>query len=170
MRSTAFGGLAALMLAGGAIAAQGPHQHGHARLELALESGQLHVALAGPLESFVGFEHRPRNADERVRLDDALALLREPARWLTLPAAAGCAADEAHVAPPFGEAGPSAQGHAEVRVELSYSCASPDRLEHIELALFKRFTRLHVLRALVVGPAGQSLAELNPRRPRLELK
>ncbi|WP_376693931.1 ZrgA family zinc uptake protein [Wenzhouxiangella sp. EGI_FJ10409] len=57
------------------------HEHGHGIGSLAQDSGQWQLMLELPGHNLVGFEHPPRNDQQRGRLDAALARL-EAGEWL----------------------------------------------------------------------------------------
>ena len=73
-----------------AIAQQSAHVHGFASINLAIDDEELQIEFVSPAESIVGFEYEPSNAAERKAVADAIALLRDPAKLLVLPASAGC--------------------------------------------------------------------------------
>ena len=72
--------LALPLAAAGALA--GPHVHGVAAIDIAVEGRALVVLLDMPLDSVVGFERAPRTAAERRAAADALARLRDAGAWL----------------------------------------------------------------------------------------
>lgn len=95
---------ATLLLAAGPTAAHGHshnHQHGHshghgahvhglAELDLILEGKDLIIEMTSPAANKVGFEHPPRNREQREAVANALATLRDGQRMFGLPAAAAC--------------------------------------------------------------------------------
>lgn len=54
--------------------ALGAHVHGVIKLEMAVEKNIIDVDIDGPAESFIGFEHAPKNAKEKKQLSDAKIL------------------------------------------------------------------------------------------------
>ncbi len=149
------------------VVAAGVHEHGRADLEIAVEAGQLDIRLAGPLDSFVGFEHRPRNDAQRATPEAARATLAAPG-WLVEPTAdAGCrlAAAEVSELPSDHD-----DDHAELAVAWRYACASPDALTGLTVRLGTRFPRLERLDAVFVGPAGQGAITLSGGRGRIDLR
>jgi len=48
--------------------ADSAHEHGSARLDVAVDGDRLHIALQSPLDNLVGFEHAPRNERQRTAL------------------------------------------------------------------------------------------------------
>ena len=77
-------GVAALGMAafpGPAVAqakAQASHEHGVARLRVAVEGELLELRLEAPLHSLLGFESAPRTARQRQAVRDMAAQLRQP--------------------------------------------------------------------------------------------
>ncbi|MDE0073923.1 MAG: DUF2796 domain-containing protein [Gammaproteobacteria bacterium] len=79
----------------------GAHEHGIARLGLAVDGTRLTVDLHLPAESVFGFERAPRSAQERATAAEALDRLRTGgARLIAFPDGAICALDSAEVQAP----------------------------------------------------------------------
>jgi len=155
-----------------AVLAAGAHEHGRAELEIAVDGSRLEVRLSSPLDGLVGFEHRPRNGEERAALESARVALLEPARLIEPSPAARCRLQSAEVPDPFaehqGEAGEDA--HADVDAAWQFDCAEADALTAIVIRLGERFPRLERVEAVFVGPAGQGAATLPAGRGRVELR
>jgi hypothetical protein len=63
-----FGGVLLLVALGvscSALAKEGAHVHGLVKLDVAVDAKTLTVQLEAPLDSLVGFEHRPRTAAQK---------------------------------------------------------------------------------------------------------
>lgn len=89
--------LALAYVASGAAAAEtshGAHEHGAAELELAVEGSDVVVNFASPMYNLVGFEHAPRDEQDRDAVAAARVLLEDPANLVLLQADAGCAVVE----------------------------------------------------------------------------
>ena len=79
----------------------GAHEHGIARLGLAVDGTQLTVDLQLPAESVFGFERAPRSAEERATVAEALDRLRTGgARLIAFPDGATCTLDSAELHAP----------------------------------------------------------------------
>ena len=84
----------------------GAHEHGIARLGLAVDGTRLTVDLQLPAESVFGFERAPRSAQERATAAEALDRLRTGgAGLIAFPDGATCALDSAEVQAPEGVEG-----------------------------------------------------------------
>ena len=96
-------GAAVLVLtyvAAGTTAAEtshGAHEHGAAEVELALEGSDVLVNFASPLYNLVGFEHAPRDDQDREAVAAALAVLDDPGNLVLLQAGAACTVVELDV-------------------------------------------------------------------------
>lgn len=153
-----------LALAGPAAAATRAHEHGVARLALAVDGPTLSITLEAPLDGFVGFERAPRTDAERQTAADTLVRLKDGAALFKPDAAAGCTLAEASVSAPVLEPGAKASGeHAELDASYSFRCSSPQALRAVDVALFDAFRRLQRIEVQVAGTKGQS--KLTLRRP-----
>lgn len=149
------------------------HEHGSAQLNLALDGRSLELELASPAMNLVGFEHPPREANDRALVAAARAALEQPGALFGIPAAASCRVDhleldgEAFEAPP---AGSEASGHSEILALYRLDCTNPAELKTLDLAkLFEAFPDTLNLRVQLVGPNGQRGEVLEPQQPHLKL-
>ena len=84
----------------------GAHEHGIARLGLAVDGTVLTIDLQLPAESVFGFDHAPRSAEERAIAAEALDRLRTGgASLVAFPDGATCALESAEVQAPEGAEG-----------------------------------------------------------------
>jgi hypothetical protein len=174
--------IAAIAAPPAALAQGHAHVHGQAQVEVVLEGAELQITLNSPLDSIVGFEHRPRTAAQRQAAEAALRTLADPAALFTLPAAAGCTLQDTTIEAPVLQDTPSGKGHdhphshdgehADLEATWRWRCTAADRLQTMPLQLFERFAKMKRLEVRVAGPAGQgrqmlrrgSAAEVTVRR------
>lgn len=159
--------LATSALAGAAWAAPA-HEHGAARLDIAVEPSRITLFLEMPLDNLTGFERAPKSDAERASVDAALARLREAGQMFRIDPAAGCAEGEVTLrAEALGPGAPPAvatrEGHADLDLQAAFSCPNGARAGFIEIGLFEAFPRLKRLDLQIVTPRGQMKATL--RRP-----
>lgn len=169
----------------------GPHVHGRGHLDLVLEGNQLVAKLTSPGADIVGFEYQPRFDEQITAVEAAVASLRDAARILGLPAAAGCGSDQVEVHSAMtprgrddvsqspdkdhdydeqqGDRETAIASHAEFRVTYRLTCASPKKVDHLAPGYFGAFERTRELRVRAVGPWGQTSATVTRDRPRLDL-
>jgi hypothetical protein len=125
----------------------GPHVHGQATVNVAVEGNALEVELSLPGHDAIGFEHPPGNASEKATLDRAGAALRAGG-WLKPSPAAACTLGSAKVEP-HGFGGASEPGgHADFDASYRFTCANADRLDGLDVGLTDAFPSVH---KVVVG-------------------
>lgn len=56
------------------------HEHGAGALNIALDGNAVFIELESPWNNIVGFEHEPNTPEQEKLVDDALALLNDPAK------------------------------------------------------------------------------------------
>jgi len=171
---------AALLLAPVAAHAHGKaHVHGVASLDVAIEAGALTVSLEAPLDSLLGFEHRPRTDAQRRAAAALLRQLQESGGLIKPPAAAQCAAPRISVdgqALEPAAAGTVAggkdakDGHSDISVSWTFNCGQPQQIGQLELGLFDAFKRLQRIDARIAGDAGQASRTLKRPQKTLALK
>lgn len=71
------------------------HEHGVGQLNIAFDGGQIAMELHAPGADIVGFEYAAERAEDRAKVDAAVATLARPLDLFALPAAAGCSVVQA---------------------------------------------------------------------------
>lgn len=145
---------------------EAPHVHGTVKMDVALEGDKLSVALEAPLDSLLGFEHRPRTAAQRDAAAKLLAQLRA-GPGVTPDPAAGCTLASTTVEADALTAGePATRGkdtdHADLDASYEFTCARPQDLRKLDVQLFDAFKRIRRIEARFAGPQGQSARVLTP--------
>ena len=151
--------------AGGPALAAKAHQHGTARLDIAVDASRVSIVLDTPLNNLLGFERAPRTDAERQQADAAVALLRDAGRLFRIDPAAGCTlagVELASAALKLGDGGDApAQGdHADLEGRFDFDCKQGGRAAHVEVGLFEAFKGLRRLELQVATPKGQMKATL----------
>src|SRR5579871_4009769 len=83
----------------------GAHQHGHGRLQIAIEGNAVSIELEVPGADIVGFEHPPTTPEQKTAFEQAKARLANGFTLFVPPAPAGCALKEARVSTEAEEEG-----------------------------------------------------------------
>lgn len=175
MRPVAAGSLLALLLAAPPAGAQGKaHQHGVARLDVAVEEKAVLARFETPLDNLTGFERPPRTQDEKRIAAAAVMRLENGAQMLRIDPAAGCRFAAVTLTAPVvglggsGAAGAAKGGHADLAAEYHFDCDDAGRAAWIDVGLFD-FTRLRRLQVQLVTAGAQHRRELTPAAARLVL-
>lgn len=139
---------------------QAAHVHGLVRLDVAVDGARLMLQLEAPLDSLLGFEHRPRTAAQRQAADALLKRLQEDRTLIRPAAAAQCMLGEvmvesAALQSPAPAAGTKGSEHADLDVSFEFNCRQPALLSGIELGLFDAFKRIQKIEVQVAGASGQ---------------
>ena len=161
----------AALLAAPVWAQQKAHLHGFVTLNIAVQGGQLTVQLEAPLDSLLGFEHRPRTDAQRKAAESALAVINKPQDWLRPDAAAQCKLVRTDVqadalqpaAKPAAKADAKTDEHTDLEAAVDFTCAEPGQLKALDLGLFDAFPRINRIDVQVAGAGGQLKQTL--RRP-----
>jgi hypothetical protein len=154
----------ALGAAGATAWAGKAHEHGVARLDVAVESGRLTLDLDTPLDNLLGFEHAPRTDAERERVASALVRLRDAGTLFRIDPAAGCTPARVElVSAPLGlgaGAAASQEGHGDLEGHFEFTCKAGARAGFVEVGLFAAFAPLRRVELQVVTAKGQMKATL----------
>ncbi|MDZ7590084.1 MAG: DUF2796 domain-containing protein [Rubrivivax sp.] len=158
-------GCALALSAGGPALAAKAHQHGTARLDIAVDAGRVSIVFDTPLDNLLGFERAPRTDAERQQAEAAVAVLRNAGRLFRIDPAAGCTlakVELASAALKLGDGGgaPAQDGHADLEGRFDFDCKQGGRAAQVEVGLFDAFKGLQRLELQVVTPKGQMKATL----------
>ncbi|MDR2092167.1 MAG: DUF2796 domain-containing protein [Azoarcus sp.] len=159
-----------------------PHEHGVARLDVALEGQRLSLELDSPLANFLSFEHAPRTDAQRNEVRAMAAKLRGAEALFVPPKAALCRLASVELAsdnlpkdllapagaPATGQLPEDNDSHGDIEAEYVFLCDKPEAVTQIEIRLFKAFPALREIAAQIAVPGKQRAAELTPESSALE--
>lgn len=170
VRFIAASGLALASLA----QAAGAHEHGVARLDVAVDAKRVSILLETPLENLLGFEREPKTDAEREKAAAAVARLRNAQALFRIDAGAGCTLSRVDLQSPVLQLGraataPGKDGHADLEATFDFSCTHGARAGFLEVGLFDAFPALNRLELQVATPKGQLKATLRKPSSRVVL-
>jgi hypothetical protein len=143
------------------------HEHGVATLDVAVEAAQLVLQFRSPAINLLGFEHRPRSAQDETALSRATAWLRDPTAQFKPPAEAACHIVKSEVTTPDWE---HSGDHAEFAASYEFDCRQPAALRHLDVQLLRHLEAGTRIEVQVATTAGQDSAELTHSKIRLPLR
>ncbi|MEX8518550.1 MAG: DUF2796 domain-containing protein [Leptothrix sp. (in: b-proteobacteria)] len=161
-----FHSLLALLLAGLALTpavsvAEGAHVHGQVRLDIALDGPTLTLQMESPLDSVLGFEHRPQTAAQKQAVVQMKTNLEAATKLFRPDAAAQCAVSKASLESALFEpevastAAVKSEVHMDLDASYEFKCAHPELLKTLQIGLFEGFTRMQKIDVQVAGAKGQ---------------
>lgn len=155
-----------------AQAAGQAHQHGVAKLDIAVDATHLTLQLQSPLDNLLGFERAPRTKAEREQADALVARLKAAAPLFKIDPAAQCTLANVTLASSalqLGEPDPSEAGHADIDGSFEFTCADATKAAFVDVGLFE-FARLQRIEVQVATPSGQFKRDLTRPAGRIVLK
>lgn len=144
----------------------GAHVHGLGYLSAALVGNEFVLSLQAPMGDFIGFEHAPRNDEQRQQASQVMAHLTSAA-WLEIPANAACS--QIGVDAPSAEDIENFTSHGDILVELSFTCTQPDNLNHFSVALFTDYPMLERIDVQWLREHEQGAMQISPGQTRVRL-
>ncbi|MFO1352637.1 MAG: DUF2796 domain-containing protein [Gammaproteobacteria bacterium] len=150
-----------------------PHEHGAGQLHLVIDGKQLQMELKLPGMDVVGFEHEPRNDEQKQALAKAIATLKDPTRIFEIDASGQCApgaveaqsvmlAEEEHEHEAKEEHEEEEGSHTEFHARYTFTCAAPDQIAAVRVNIFELFKGSKKLAVQMVTPTKQTARELTP--------
>lgn len=155
----------------------GAHEHGHSKLNLAVEGTRVVMELAAPGLDVLGFEHPAETAEDKAAVETGKAALAEPLALFVLPAAAGCRVVESAVLLDQEEGEEHADEaeradedlHSEFSGRYALDCVEPSALTDITFAWFDRFPNAKEVEVTLVTAKGQTSFEVERGDPPLAI-
>ncbi len=156
--------VAGLSLAGAAFASDetrelDSHEHGHVKLEIAIEKDQMNIAMEAPGESIVGFEHAAKTTKQKAAVKAAEKQLLDAGALFVLPANAGC-----EVTSSKAELHQHGK-HNEFEASYAFKCSNISELKKVETNLFSIYPAIEEIDVDYISPNGQGSAELEADFP-----
>jgi hypothetical protein len=165
---------AASLLCLGAAQAADRHEHGVARLDIAIDAKSVTIELETPLENLLGFERAPRNAAEQRQADAMVARLRAADAMFAIDPTAGCKPVRVELTSAVLKLGapdpqaPKREGHADIDGVFEFDCADASKAGYVDVGLFE-FKRMQRLQVQIAGTRGQSTRDLKRPERRIVL-
>ncbi|MGJ8627422.1 MAG: DUF2796 domain-containing protein [Sulfitobacter sp.] len=164
----------------------GAHEHGHSALNIAIEGAQVAMELEAPGADIVGFEYEAETAEDRAKLDAAIAELSKPLSLFALPAAAGCTVvsstaglhdahheeDEEHAEAEHTEedhADEEDAEHTEFHAEYLLECTDPSAIDRIGFTFFETFPNAQEIEIQMISDNGSQGLKVERDAPVLDL-
>lgn len=167
------------------------HVHGAATLQLILQGNELEMEFHSPAMNIVGFEHAAATADEKQKIQDALATLRQAGELFSF-SGTRCQLtdveaeldrddhdddhghdddhDQHHDDHKEDHADEHAAAHSEFEVDYRFRCDDGSRLSAIEVKLPARFSGIQKLDAEWILNDSQGAAELTANAATIKVK
>lgn len=157
----------------------GPHVHGVASLQIAVDEKTMTLDFSGPLDNLIGFEHVPRNAKQKAAVKKMADDLNKADQFFIPTADAQCtlqsvkldslvlepkaSQDKKEKSQPQEEE----RGHADIDGEFVFACKQIGKLHDLEVKLFDAYPNLHQLKVEVATLKKQSSAKLTTDQRRV---
>lgn len=157
------------------------HEHGVGQLNVAVEMNSLHIELESPAMNIVGFEHRPRNQQQKDTVHDAVTLLKQGDLLFSTSKDAGCILkesevvsglldkDEEHHEDEGDEAHHHQESHADFEASYLFECNKPSALKRLTVKLFAAFPATEELEVQLLTSTRQSALEITSDNPWIDL-
>ncbi len=166
------------------------HEHGAAKLAMALDGGELVVEFTSPGVNIVGFEHEAKSADEKAAVEAAIEQLGSGDDLFAFDGG-GCTLAEADVSAEgllaedhhedehdHGDhhddhdehEHEGGEAHAEFDVTYTFSCETPDELTGVSTSLFETWPGIEEIETVFLSDDHQISAELTSAQAEFEVK
>lgn len=163
----------------------GAHQHGHAELQIAMDSDQVDVFLRSPAYNLLGFEHEPRTAQQLQQVEE----LKKWARSTPLVNLANnnCTVTDSNFHSAMGKDTPAHHDdhddhshhghehesdentHSDIEITQSLTCTGMSGAQALTTPLMSRFDALEQVNVQWVGAGGQGSTRLKAGQRKIRI-
>ena len=163
------------------------HEHGAAKLMMAMEGKKLQVEFEVPSESLIGFEHFPKSQSNRKNFNEAIKNLSDPSKLFSMPNKAECLLvgtnvsqslfsneeyhghDESKKEEEHGhDEAVKSEIHSEFKSNYYWNCQHLDEIDSIGTELMTFFPRIEEIRVNWISNYGQGSLELESKDDRIK--
>ena len=163
------------------------HEHGAAKLMMAMEGKKLQVEFEVPSESLIGFEHLPKSQSNRKNFNEAIKNLSDPSKLFSMPNKAECLLvgtnvsqslfsnevdhghDESKKEEEHGhDESEKSEIHSEFKSNYYWNCQHLDEIDSIGTELMSFFPRIEEIRVNWISNYGQGSLELESKDDRIK--
>ena len=170
------------------------HEHGVGQLDIAFDGKQISMELHAPGADIVSFEYAAESAEDRAKVDAAIAMLARPLDLFVLTEAAGCTIvqasaeleseegqadhedehddheDDDHEDADHQEKNVGEAGHTEFHAEYLLACADPGAVTEITFTYFDVFPNALEVEVQLISNKGSTSFEVERDAPTLDLR
>ena len=165
------------------------HEHGVGQLDIAFDGKQILMELHAPGADIVGFEYAAESAEDRAKIDAAVAMLARPLDLFVITEAAGCILVQAsaelerdegqvdhedehddHEDANHQEKNTDEPGHTEFHAEYLLACANPGAVTKITFTYFDAFPNALEVEVQLISNKGATSFEVERDAPTLDLR
>jgi len=163
------------------------HEHGAAKLMMAMEGKKLQIEFEVPSESLIGFEHFPKSQSNRKNFNEAIKNLSDPSKLFSMPNKAECLLvgtnvsqslfsnegdhghDESEKEEKHGhDESEKSEIHSEFKSNYYWNCQHLDEIDSIGTELMSFFPRIEEIRVNWISNYGQGSLELESKDDRIK--
>jgi hypothetical protein len=152
----------------------GPHVHGVATLQVAVDEKTMTLDFSSPLDNLIGFEHAPRNTSQKAAVKNMADSLNRADRLFIPTADAQCTLQSVKLDSPVlapeaaqdkaAQARPQERVHADLDGEFVFACKQTGKLHDLEVKLFGSYPNLHLLKVEIATLNKQAAVQLTPEQ------
>lgn len=165
------------------------HEHGVAKINIAVDGAQVDIGMESPLANLLPFEHSPATLEQRKQVREMARRMRQADTLFQLSPRAECRLEKVALASEKFDAAlldpnaplepaqagdnskePSGTGqktgeaeHGDLDADFSFTCAKPEHLNSVDIGLFAVWPNLQKINVQAVTPQGQHAAGLTPQ-------
>ena len=134
------------------------HVHGKGNLNVVVAGNEIQLEFEIPMESLVGFEHKPKTKTQKKRVAKLQESLKDPANVVLFDKSLGCALKD------YEEEIEYDGDHSEWEGEYKFKCKDGTRIKSFEVTLLKNQKKLHNLKVQLVHGNVQKVYKLSHKK------
>ncbi len=159
----------------------GPHVHGIAQLNVALDNNELYIEFNSPAANIVGFEYIPENEKEKKAVEEAISFLKAGEKLFTLSSRADVRLKESVISTDLEDEADHndqhekkdadhhahSEKHSEFKAVYRFHCNHPKDLKYMEVNIFEQFKGIEKIEVQVLTGSKQTAMNLTLKNNRI---
>ena len=139
------------------------HSHGNGSLELVIDGNTVKGKFEIPMESLLGFENLPKNAEQRKTMAELQTATASAENFVKLPPAAACTQVSVSAESDLFKGKKSE--HSDLDYTFEFVCKNPSELKSIKFVVMSKSTKFKKLKVDMVTPHGQNSTTIDAKNP-----
>ena len=159
------------------------HDHGRAKINIAVDGAQVTILLESPLDNILSFEYAPVTLEQREQVKEMARRMHQAESLFRLTPAAQCRLERVTLASEVLDAAlldpnipldlaqtgknmaQSGKGeHSDLDAEFSFICDKSEHLNSVDILLFSVWPKMEKIAVQATTPKGQRFVNLTPKR------
>lgn len=143
----------------------GPHVHGKAKLDIAIEKDEIEATLDIPGMNLIGFEGKPRNEKQKHTLAKITDMFNKTYNLFLIADEAGCSVNSRKLEGKEDED----HDHTDYEYSIKYKCKDISKIKQLDVNLFRDLDTLKEVTVELITETAQKELKIYPTKSKIDI-